>query len=214
MTMDMVWCARTRSWATWCDTHSVCALCKRKMTCEVFILTLPVDYNNSPSTVKRNQLQQKKMKWPLNNFIMSSTNSNQTCPTKNRLRKSVISCIAVELLVRSKIWSKSHKRVLAWLIRCEISLSFCILLCQFVHLFALLLGPANCESRIATDLHSEKKIVNTFVKFTLRVNSLAASLPRVPVYMILFLFFSFAVSSTMATPCLDHVVRYRESIEP
>ena len=30
---------------------------------------------------------------------MSSTSSNQTCPTKNRLRKSAISCIAVEILV-------------------------------------------------------------------------------------------------------------------
>ena len=42
--------------------------------------------------------------------------------------------------------------------------------------------------------------------FTLRVNSFAASFPRVKGIMVLFLFFSFAVSSTMATPCLDHVV--------
>ena len=46
--------------------------------------------------------------------------------------------------------------------------------------------------------------------FTLRVNSFAASLPRFEGYMVLFLFFSFAVSSTMATPFLDHVVRDRE----
>ena len=48
--------------------------------------------------------------------------------------------------------------------------------------------------------------MNTFVMFTLRVNSFAASLPRVKGYMVLFLFFSFAVSSTTATPFLDHVV--------
>ena len=49
--------------------------------------------------------------------------------------------------------------------------------------------------------------------FTLRVNFLAAPLPRIPGNMVLFLFFGFAVSSTMATPFLDHVVRDRESIQ-
>ena len=55
--------------------------------------------------------------------------------------------------------------------------------------------------------------MNTIVMFTLRVNSFAASLPRIPGYMVLFLFFSFAVSSTMATPFLDHVVREREWVQ-
>ena len=88
-----------------------------------------------------------------------------------------------------------------------------ILLCQLVHLYALSLGPANFEFRFTIDLVSENTIVNTFVQFILRVNSFAASLPRVEGYMVLFLFFSFAVSSTMATPFLDHVVRDRESIQ-
>ena len=77
-----------------------------------------------------------------------------------------------------------------------------ILFCQFVHLYALLL-----------DLVSEKTIVNTFEMFTLRVNSFVASLPRIPGNAVLFLFFSFTVSSTMATEFLDHVVRDRESIQ-
>ena len=55
--------------------------------------------------------------------------------------------------------------------------------------------------------------MNTFVMFLLRVNSFAASLPRIEGYMVLFLFFSFAVSSTMETPLLDHLVRDRESIQ-
>ena len=63
------------------------------------------------------------------------------------------------------------------------------------------------------DSVSEKTIVNTFVMFILRVNSFAASLPRIPGYMVLFLFFGFAVSSTMATPFLDHVVRDGESLQ-
>ena len=88
-----------------------------------------------------------------------------------------------------------------------------ILLRQLVHLYALLLGPANFELRFTKNLVYEKTIVNTLVMFSLRVNSFAASLPSVEGFLVLFLFFSFAVSSTMATPFLDHVVRDRESIQ-
>ena len=116
-------------------------------------------------------------------------------------------------------------RFLPDFIQCEIPLSLVsfeflyretvrvILLCQLVHLNALLLGPANFELRFTIDLVSEKTIVNTFVLFFLNVNSFAASLPRVEGYMVLFRFFSFAVSSTMRTLLLDHVVRDRESIQ-
>ena len=111
------------------------------------------------------------------------------------------------------------------LIQCEIPLSLVpfeflfresvrvILLCQLVHLYALLLGPANFELRFTIDLVSENMIVNTFVMFILRVNSFAASLPRVEGYMVLLLFFSLAVSSTMVSHLLDYVVRNRESIQ-
>ena len=88
-----------------------------------------------------------------------------------------------------------------------------IFLCQLVHHDALLLCPANFQLRITIDLVSEKSIVNTFEMFTLSFRSFAASLPRIPGYKVLFLFFSFTVSSTVATPFLDHVVRDRESIQ-
>ena len=48
---------------------------------------------------------------------------------------------------------------------------------------------------------------------TLRVNFLAASLPRIPGYMVLVLFFGFSMSSTMTAPFLYHVVRDRECIQ-
>ena len=66
---------------------------------------------------------------------------------------------------------------------------FC--LANFVHLFAIFLAPANFEVRFTINLISEKSIVNTCKMFTFRVNSLAASLPRIPSFMVLFLFFSF-----------------------
>ena len=72
---------------------------------------------------------------------------------------------------------------------------------------------ANSSISMHSWLVSEKTIVNTFVMFILRVNSFAASLPRVEGYMVLFLFFGFAVSSTMTAPFLDHVVRDREYIQ-
>ena len=60
---------------------------------------------------------------------------------------------------------------------------------------------------------SEKSIVNTCKMSTLRVNFLAASPPRIPGCVVLFLFFGFAVSSTMTAPFLDHTVRDRECIQ-
>ena len=55
--------------------------------------------------------------------------------------------------------------------------------------------------------------MNTCKMSTLRVNFLAASLARIPGYMVLFLFFGFAMSSTMTAPFLYHVVRNRECIQ-
>ena len=116
----------------------------------------------------------------------------------------------------------SHRRFFARFVQCEIPLSLVsleflfgetvgvILLRQLVHLCALLLGPANFELRFTTDLVFEKTIVNSFVMFFMADNSFATSLPRVEIDKILFLCFSFAVSSTMATPFLDHIVWDRE----
>ena len=66
------------------------------MTCEEYLST--VGYSGSPSTVNETNCTKKK-KEVTSNFIMSSTNSSQTCPTMNRLRKSAISTFAVEKLV-------------------------------------------------------------------------------------------------------------------
>ena len=88
-----------------------------------------------------------------------------------------------------------------------------ILLCQLVHLYALLLGPANFELRFMIDSVSLKTIVNSIVMFFLSVNSFAASRPRVEGYIVLFLYFGFAMSSTMVTGLLDHVMRDRESLQ-
>ena len=91
------------------------------------------------ATVNETNCNKKKDEVTSKKIFMSSTNF-WTCLTRNRLRKSAISCIAVEKLVlqfpylnhdddgfwerdySSKIWSKSHKRVLAWLIQGEIPL--------------------------------------------------------------------------------------------
>ena len=55
--------------------------------------------------------------------------------------------------------------------------------------------------------------MNTCKMSTLRVNFLAASLPRIPGHMVLCLFFGFAMSSTMSRSFLHHVVRDRECIQ-
>ena len=88
-----------------------------------------------------------------------------------------------------------------------------VFFCKFIPLFALLLGPANKELWFTLNSVSEKTIVNTFVIITLRVNSCAASLPRNPGHMVLYLFFGFAMSSTMTASFLYHVVRERECIQ-
>ena len=125
----------------------------------------------------------------------------------------------------SKIGSKFHGPIFAWHVQDEIPLSsvsslflwsemICmVFFCKFVHLFALLFCPSDCELWFTITWISEKSIVNICKMSTLRVNFLAASLPRIPGYMVLFLFFGFAVSSTMTTPFLDHVVRDRECIQ-
>ena len=40
--------------------HSVCALCKRKITCEVYLSTLPVGYSRLPSAVSETTATNKK----------------------------------------------------------------------------------------------------------------------------------------------------------
>ena len=61
-----------------------------------------------------------------------------------------------------------------------------VFFCKFVQLFALLFCPSDCVLCFTTYWISEKSIVNTCKMFTLRVDFLAASLPRIPGYMVLF----------------------------
>ena len=49
--------------------------------------------------------------------------------------------------------------------------------------------------RVTINWISEESIVNTCKMFTMRVNFLAASLPRIPGCMVLYLLFGFAMSS-------------------
>ena len=88
-----------------------------------------------------------------------------------------------------------------------------VFFCKFVHLFALLFCPSDCELWCTINWISEKSIVNTCQMSSLRVNFLAASLPRIPCYMVLCLFIGLSMSSTMTAPLLDHVVRDRECIQ-
>ena len=210
------------------------------MTCEVYLSTPPVGYSGSPSTVNETNCNKKvtfKKKYYELHQLQSDVSHNESLEEECHL---LYCCGEIGSAISSpdsrwrrffyrdcssKIWSKSHWPVFAWLIQCEIPLSLVsfeflcremvrvILFCKFVHLYALLFRPTDCELWFTIDLVSEKSIVNTFEMFTLRVNSFAASLPRIPGCMVLFLFFSFAVTSTMATPFLDHVVRDRESIQ-
>ena len=59
----------------------------------------------------------------------------------------------------------------------------------------------------------EKSIENTCKMFTLGVDFLTASLPRIPGHVVFSLFFGLVVSSTMTRSFLDHVVRDRECIQ-
>ena len=70
---------------------------------------------------------------------------------------------------------------------------------KFVHIFTLLFCPSDCELRFTINWISEKSIVNTCKMFTLAIDFLTASLPRIPGYMVLFLYLGLAMSSTMGS---------------
>ena len=121
--------------------------------------------------------------------------------------------------------SKLHRPIFACFVQSKIPLSFVSslflwseFLCmvffrKFIPLFALLFWPSDCELWFTINWISEKSIVNTCKMFTLGVDFLAASLPLIPGYMVLFLYFGLALSSTMSRSFLYHVVRDRECIQ-
>ena len=63
-------------------------------------------------------------------------------------------------------------------------------------------GSSYCELWFTMNLISEESIVNTCKMSTLRVNFLAASLPRIPGHMVFSLYFGLAVSSTVGNAFL------------
>ena len=119
----------------------------------------------------------------------------------------------------SKIRSKFHWPIFASFVQSKIPLSLVsflflwsetirmVFLCKFITLFALLFCPSDCELCFTMNWISEKSIGNTCKIITLRVNH--AFQDR----WYSLLFFGFAVSSTMGSAFLDHVVRDRECIQ-
>ena len=73
----------------------------------------------------------------------------------------------------SEVWSQFHRCISAWFVQWDIPVFLIslvllrswaigvVLLCQLVHLDAVLLGPANFELRITKNLVSKKTIVNS-----------------------------------------------------
>ena len=54
--------------------------------------------------------------------------------------------------------------------------------------------------------------MNTCKMFTFRVEFVAASLPRIPSHVVFYVYFGLAVSSTMGSAFLYHIVRDRDCI--
>ena len=92
--------------------------------------------------------------------------------------RSLFSRFAVETVhdcdCFSEVWSELHRCISAWLVQCDIPVFLTslvllwgqavgvVFLCQFIHLDALLLGPANFEVRITIYWISLEAIANSF----------------------------------------------------
>ena len=112
----------------------------------------------------------------------------------------------------SDVWSEFHRCISAWFVQWDtpvflMSLELfrgwaigMVFLCWFVHLDALILGPANFELRIKIFWISLEAIVNS-VKFLLE-----SSPPRIVGHEMLFLCHSFAVPRTTKSLFFDDVV--------
>ena len=215
-----------------------------KMTCEVYLCTPPVGYSGSASTVKETNWNRKKSlkillwapaighvpPWIAWGRVPSPIlcQRNWFCNFLSWLTMKTV----FERDCSSKIWSKSHRRVLAWRIQGEIPLSLVflflfreivrvILLCQFVHLYARLFVPTDCELWFTIDLVSAKSIVNTLEMLTLRVNSFAALLltqPGIPIppregrMQPCFFFELVCVFEQDSKPCFGHIAAVVQSL--
>ena len=195
------------------------------MTCEVYLSTPSVGSSGSLSTANETNCNKRKItqkKWAHFQFHSDLSHhdvleegchllyccgeiGSSTFSPDSRCRRFLTDS-------SSKIGSKFHRPIFAWLVQGELPLSFVtsmffssemirmVFFCKFVHLFALLFCPSDCELWFTINWIFETSIVSTCRMSTLRVNILAASLPRIPGYMVLLLFFGFAMSSTVTAP--------------
>ena len=212
--------------------------CMRKMTCEVCLSTHTVGYSGSPSTANGTNCNKKKyLKFYYELHQLQSDVSHHESLEEGCHRQYCCGEMGSATCSLDSRWTRFLRETAArksdrsrigpflpdmfkaryhcpWylLTSCRERVRV-VLFCKFVHLFALLFCPSDCELWFTINWISEKSIVNTCKMSTLRVNFLAASLPRIPGDMVLFLFFSFTVSSTMTAQFFDHVVRDRESIQ-
>ena len=194
------------------------------MTCEVYLSTPPVGYTGSTSTVnetncniKKNHFKNLMRSFPIHSDLSHHDVLEEGCHLlfcSGEMGSSTFSpdswCrrFLIETAAR-----KSDRSFIgpffAWLIQCEIPLSLVSLkfLCiemvrviffrKFVHLFALLFWPSDCELWFTMNWISGKSIVNTCKMFTLGVDFLTASLPRIPSHVVFSLYF-LADSSTIS----------------
>ena len=224
----------------WHEDVIKCANCMRKMTCEVYLSAHTVGHSGSPSTVNETNCNKKKI--TLKNHMSSFPIPFRLVPPRCAWRRmpypvlfwrnrlfNLFAWLVVETIFHwessSKIGSKFYRPIFVWFLQGETPLSLesslflwseticMVLFCKFVQLFALLFCPSDCELWFTTNWISEESIVSTCKISTMRVNFLAASLPRIPGYTVLFSFFGFAMSSTMTASFLYHVVRDRECVQ-
>ena len=231
-------------WMRTKDTLSHCVVCaqsesvREKLSCEMYLSTLPVGHNGSLSTVNetncnKNQFFQKMSSLPIPSRLVAPRCAWRWMPSSLLIWMDTLFNLFSWFVVwtifhrdsGSKIRSKLHKPIFACFAQSKIPLSFVlslfiwsefvcmVFLCKFIPLFALVYCPSDCELWFTINRISQKSIVNTCKMFTLRVDFLTASLPRIPSLMVLILYFGFAMPNTMSGSFLYHVVRNRECIQ-
>ena len=171
------------------------------MKCEVYVSTLSIGYSGSPSTVNETNCN------PIP-FKLVPQMGSSTCSPESRWRRFLIKTTVQNRIQVSWVHFLPDlfkvKYYCSWYFPCPSGKRCCVLsscTSSSISLQFCSVHPiASCE----------KSIVNTCKMPTLRI---AASFPRIPGHMVLLFFLGFAVSSTMATPFLDHVVRDRECIQ-
>ena len=208
-----------------------CRETRENVTCERVLFTLLVGCSRLPSAVNDLATTFSKKYCELHQF---SFHCHHDVLDKRRRRmpflvlmkrdwfRSLFSKFAVETVhdcdCCSEVWSEFHRCISAWFVQWGIPVFLIslillrgwamgvVFLCQFFHLNALLLGPANFGLRTTKNWISLEAIVKS-IKILFDT-----SLPRVVGEEMLFLCLSFALPSTTRTPLSDEVVRDWQSI--